>query len=161
VTAGYQFLKQLASKYPIDVKRIVVLGHSAGAQLALALAAHHNSMRAVVSLAGVVNLREAWNLHLSNDAVAAFLGGPPESIPEHYREASPDELDIRCKQLLIHGTDDDTVPVKLSREYVREKQVRREDVSLLEIPKSGHYEIVDPESKAWKQVENAVLALAR
>ena len=57
VTAGFQFLRQLAGKYPIDAKRILVLGHSAGGQLALALAAHHNSMRAVVSLAGVVNLR--------------------------------------------------------------------------------------------------------
>jgi acetyl esterase/lipase len=159
VTSGYQFLKQLASKYPIDVKRIVVLGHSAGGQLALALAAHHNSMRAVVSLAGVVNLREAWNLHLSNDAVAEFLGGPPERVPDHYHEASPIELDIHCKQLLIHGSEDNIVPVKMSREYVKLKQQKKEGVSLLEIPKVGHFEIVDPQSKVWEQVQKAVVGL--
>jgi acetyl esterase/lipase len=159
VTSGYQFLKQLASKYPIDTKRIIVLGHSAGGQLALALAAHHNSMRAVVSLAGVLNLREAWNLHLSTDAVAEFLGGPPERLPDHYHEASPIELDIHCKQLVIHGTEDDIVPVKMSREYVKLKQQKREDVSLLEIPKVGHFEIVDPQSKVWEQVQKAVVAL--
>lgn len=158
VTAGYQFLKQLACKYPIDSKRIIVLGHSAGGELALALAAHHNSMRAVVSFAGVVNLREAWNLHLSNDAVSEFLGGPPERVPDHYREASPAELEIRCKQLLIHGSDDDIVPVKMSRDYVKLKQQRKEDVRLLEIPKSGHFEIVDPASSVWDSVQKSVLS---
>ena len=88
-------MRQLAGKYRVDPKRIIVLGHSAGGQLALALAAHHNSMRAAVALAGVVNLRRAWELHLSNDAVAEFLGGPPERVAEHYHEASPAELDIR------------------------------------------------------------------
>lgn len=158
VTAGYQFLRQLAGKYPIDAKRLIVLGHSAGGQLALALAAHHNSMAAVISLAGVVNLRRAWDLHLSNDAVAEFLGGPPEAVPEHYHEASPAELDISCKQLLIHGAEDDIVPADMSRSYVREKH-SREKVSLLEIPKAGHFEIVDPESKVWPQVQKAISAL--
>lgn len=159
VTAAYQFFKQLADRYPIDVKRVIVLGHSAGGELALALAAHHNSMRAVVSLAGVVNLREAWNLHLSNDAVADFLGGPPERVPDHYREASPADLEIHCKQLLIHGSDDDIVPVKMSRDYAKQKAAKNEDVSLLEIPKSGHFEIVDPQSKMWPEVQKAMVKL--
>jgi acetyl esterase/lipase len=159
VTAGYQFLKQLTTKYPIDAKRIIVLGHSAGGQLALALAAHHNTMRAVVSLAGVLNLRRAWDLHLSNDAVAEFLGGPPERVPDHYHEASPAELDIHCKQLLIHGSEDDIVPVAMSRDYAKQKKQKTEDVNLLEIPKAGHFEIVDPESKVWPQVEKAIPGL--
>jgi acetyl esterase/lipase len=159
VTSGYQFLKQLASRYPIDQNRIIVLGHSAGGQLALALAAHQNSMRAVVSLAGIVNLRRGWELHLSNGAVAEFLGGPPERVPDHYREASPAELDIGCKQLLIHGTDDDIVPVQISRDYARQKQQKKESATLLEIPKAGHFDIVDPDSTVWSKVQKAVLEL--
>src|SRR5579864_7026411 len=100
-------------------------------------------MRAVVSLAGVLNLRRAWELHLSNDAVVEFLGGPPERVPDHYREASPADLDIHCKQLLIHGSHDDIVPVEMSRDYVKLKRQKSEDASLLEIPKAGHFEIVD------------------
>lgn len=161
VTAGYQFLKQLAGKYSIDPKRILVLGHSSGGQLALALAAHHNNMRAVVSLAGVVDLRRAWDLHLSNDAVAEFLGGPPDRVPDHYHEASPAELDIHCKQQLIQGAEDDIVPVQMSRDYTKRKQQKRENVNLLEIPKAGHFEIIDPQSKAWPQVEKVVTALSR
>lgn len=158
VTVGYQFLRQLTGKYPIDIKRVVVLGHSAGGQLALALAAHHNSMAAVASLAGVVDLRRAWNLHLSNDAVAEFLGGPPDRIPDHYHEASPAELDVSCKQLLIHGSEDDIVPVDMSRNYVKQKR-NREKVTLLEIPEARHFEIVDPGSKIWPKVQEAISTL--
>lgn len=158
VTAAYQYLRQLAAKYAIDAKRIFVLGHSAGGELSLALAAHHNSMRAVVALAGVVNLRMAWDLHLSNDAVAEFLGGTPEQVPEHYHEASPAELDIHTRQLLIQGADDDIVPVSMNRDYVRHKQQKHEQVSFLEIPKAGHFEIIDPQSNAWDRVQKAVSA---
>jgi pimeloyl-ACP methyl ester carboxylesterase len=116
-------------------------------------------MRAVVALAGVVNLREAWDLHLSNDAVAEFLGGPPQQVPEHYHEASPAELDIHTRQLLIHGSDDDIVPVSMSRDYVKHKQRKHEHVSLLEIPKAGHFEIIDPKSSAWGEVQKAIVGL--
>ena len=159
VTAGYQFLRQLATKYPIDTKRIIVLGHSAGGQLALALAGHHNSMLAVVSLAGVVDLRRAWDLHLSNDAVAEFLGGDPQHVPEHYHEASPAELDIHCKQFIVHGREDDIVPVQMSRDYAKSKLQKQEVLSFLELPKTGHFEIVDPDSKVWPEVQKAVSAL--
>jgi len=159
VSAGYQYLKQLAARYPIDVKRILVLGHSAGGQLALALAAHHSSILAAVSLAGVVNLERAWELHLSQDAAAEFLGGPPQQVPDHYREASPAELEIHCPQLLVHGSQDDTVPVEMSRDYVREKKKKKEDVTLLEIPNAGHFDLIDPDSKAWPSVRKGILDL--
>lgn len=156
VTAAYQFLRQLAGKYPIDAKRVLVIGHSAGGQLALALAAHHNSMNAAVSLAGVVNLRRAWDLHLSHDAVAEFLGGPPDRVPEHYHEASPAELDIHCRQLVIHGGQDDTVPVEMSSDYVKQKKAKGEDIRFLELSNSGHYELIDPKSAVWPKIVEAI-----
>ena len=165
VSAGYQFLKQLTSRYPIDANRILVLGHSAGGQLVLALGAHHNSMRAVVSLAGIVNLRRAWDLHLSNDAVVEFMRGTPTEVPDHYREADPMQLSIpQAKQWLVHGTVDDTVPVDFSRDYVAAKQKRtgkeKEDAHLLEIAGAGHFDVIDPHSPAWKKIEELVQRLA-
>jgi acetyl esterase/lipase len=159
VTSAYQFLRQLAGKYPIGTKRMLVIGHSAGGQLALALAAHQNSMRAAVSLAGVVDLRRGWELHLSRNAVAEFLSGPPERVTEHYHEASPAALDIHCKQLIVHGLDDDAVPVEMSREYVRQKKVKGENITFLEFPDSGHYELIDPKSAAWPTIVEAIAKL--
>ena len=85
---------QIAQRYKLDFSKLVVVGHSAGGQLALCLAAHEASVKSVVSLAGVVDLQQAWELHLSNNAVVDFLGGEPAHVPEHYREADPMQLKI-------------------------------------------------------------------
>jgi dipeptidyl aminopeptidase/acylaminoacyl peptidase len=140
-------------KVPLfDLKRICIAGHSAGAQLALCLAAHEPGIRSVISLAGVVNLRRAWELHLSNDAVAEFLGGPPDQLPNIYCEASPAELHIQSKQILLHGTNDDSVPYELSSNYLKRKKESGEDVELITFENTGHFELVDPESAVWSSV---------
>ncbi len=80
IRAGYQFLVQNAHKYEFDTRRIVAIGHSAGGQFALCLAAHETGVKAAISLAGVVDLQRAYELHLSNDAVVEFLGGAPRKL---------------------------------------------------------------------------------
>jgi acetyl esterase/lipase len=164
VRAAYNFLVQNAHQYNFEAKKVIVIGHSAGGQLALCLAAHERSVTRVVSLAGVVDLQRAYQLHLSNDAVVEFLRGAPKDVPDHYREADPMQLAIpQAQQWLIHGSSDDIVPVDFSRNYVSAKQKRsgkeKEDVHLLEIAEAGHFDLIDPRSRAWKQVEKTVLQL--
>jgi acetyl esterase/lipase len=164
IRSAYGFLLQNAKEYRIDPRRVVVMGHSAGGQLALCLAAHEPRVTRVVSLAGVVDLERAYQLHLSNDAVVEFLRGMPHDVPDHYREADPMQLSLsQARQWLIHGSADDTVPPAFSRDYVAAKQKRtdqqKEDVNLLEIPGAGHFDLIDPRSSAWKRVEETVLRL--
>jgi acetyl esterase/lipase len=80
IVNGFRFLPQLAQRYNLDSARILVMGHSAGGQLALCLAGHQPSVKRVLSLAGVADLQRAWEEHLSNDAVAEFLGGKPKDV---------------------------------------------------------------------------------
>ena len=145
----------------LDLKHLCVAGHSAGGQLALCLAAHEPSVNAVLSLAGVLDLHRGWELHLSNDAVVEFLGGPPQQVPEHYREASPAEQHIRARQILIHGTADDSVPYDISKNYFETKKKSGENVELITIPEIGHFEIVDPGSKVWGRVKEAFRSLTK
>jgi acetyl esterase/lipase len=160
IRKGFRFLPQIAKRHDLDLARILVMGHSAGGQLALCLAGHEPSVRRVISLAGVVNLQQAWELHLSNDAVVEFLGGKPKDVPEHYHEADPMQLKIaQATQWLIHGAADDVVPPPFSRDYVQEKKKRGEDVHLLEIVTAGHFELLDPHSTAWPKVEGTALHL--
>jgi len=166
IRSAYHFLLQNASRHNLDATRVVVMGHSAGGQLALCLAAHEAGATHVVSLAGVVDLQRAYQLHLSNDAVVEFLRGTPTEVPDHYRKADPMDLSIlQAQQWLIHGSADDVVPPDFSRSYVAAKQKRsgneKEDVHLLEIPGAGHFDVIDPRTLAWKQVEDTVLQLAR
>src|SRR6202050_2774540 len=156
VRAGYQFLLQNARKYEVDVQRIVAIGHSAGGQLGLCLAAHETGVKAVVSLAGVVDLQRAYRLHLSNDAVVEFLGGTPAEGADHYREADPMKLAISARQWLVHGAADDIVPPDFSIDYTSAKHKMKEDARLLQIARAGHFEVVDPGSAAWKDVERVV-----
>jgi Dipeptidyl aminopeptidases/acylaminoacyl-peptidases len=164
VRAAYQYLLQHAAAHRFDTSKVVVMGHSAGGQLALCLAAHEPSVTRVVSLAGVVDLQRACQLHLSNDAVVEFLQGTPSEVPDRYREADPMQLTLpHARQWLIHGAADDIVPPAFSRDYVAAKQKRtgpaKEDVRLLEIAGADHFDLIDPRSGAWKHVERTVLEL--
>lgn len=164
IRSAYQFLVQNAQKHHLDATKFVVMGHSAGGQLTLCLAAHERSVTRVVSLAGVVDLRQAYELHLSNDAVVEFLRGTPTTVPDHYREADPMQLSIPyASQWLILGSADVDVPPTLSRDYVSAKQKRhgnqKEDVHLLEINDADHFDLIDPKSQAWKQVQKTVQEL--
>jgi acetyl esterase/lipase len=158
IRSAYRFVQQ-ESRFHLDLDRLAVMGHSAGGQLALCLAAHETSVRRVISLAGVVDLKKAFALHLSNDAVAEFLGGKPDAVPEHYREADPTELSIlHARQWLIHGQEDDTVPPEFSRDYVIQKKKAGESIELLEIPHASHFELIDPASDAFEKVRSTALA---
>lgn len=151
IRAAFRFIRDSSDHLGIDPKRLVVMGHSAGGQLALCLAAHEVSLRRVISLAGVVNLRKAWKMHLSHDAVAEFLHGKPEDVPEHFGEADPTELSIpQAHQWILHGKDDDTVPPAFSREYAELKKGNGEQIDLMEIANCGHFELLDPRSDAFK-----------
>jgi acetyl esterase/lipase len=160
IRAAYQFLLQGARKYEFDVRRVIVMGHSAGGQLALCLAAHESGAKAVISLAGVVDLQQAYALHLSNDAVVEFLGGTPAEVGDHYREADPMKVAIEARQWLVHGATDDVVPPGFSRNYVSAKQKMKEAVRLVEVAGAGHFDVIDPRSGAWKDVERVAMDAA-
>lgn len=158
IRTAYRYVPQLAKKYSVDLNKVVVMGHSAGGQLALCLAAHEPTIKRVVSLAGLVDLQKAWELHLSNDAVVAFLGGTPSEVHEHYAEADPMRLTIprSTTQWLIHGAGDDIVPSYFSRNYAQTKQTAGADGHYLEISTAGHFDLIDPRSRAWPKVEDTV-----
>lgn len=162
VRAAYRYLTQRMPELGLGFAPAVIVGHSAGGQLALCLAAHEKSIGKCVSLAGVLDLHRAWQLHLSNDAVVEYLGGTPDQVPEHYREASPMELSIPgARQVIVHGLDDEVVPVALSRDYAHAKKKLGEQVEFVAIPKANHFDLIDPSSKPFATVAEAVLRLAR
>jgi pimeloyl-ACP methyl ester carboxylesterase len=100
-----------------------------------------------VSQAGVTDLAEAARLGLSAGVVHELL--PAEAYPL----ASPAELlPLGVPQLLVHGEDDDTVPVELSRGYHAAAVAAGDRVDLVTLPDVGHYEHLDPSSPAWRTV---------
>jgi acetyl esterase/lipase len=158
VRMAYRFLRQKGNDHGLEIGETVVIGHSAGSQLALCLAAHEPDVNAVVSLAGVVDLQRAYTLHLSNNAVVEFLGGTPAEVADHYQEADPMKLKIEARQWMVHGSKDDIVPPLFSRDYVEAKRKAKENAELVAIPDAGHFELVDPRSAACEEVQRSVTA---
>jgi acetyl esterase/lipase len=163
VVRGAEYLRTLAQRYPLDLTRVVAIGHSAGGQLALWLAAQHKiPLRGVVSLAGVADLRRAWELGLSRGVVAELLGATPQEQPARYHQASPIELlPLGVPERLLHGTTDDVVPIELSRRFQAAAAAAGDDARLIEVPGAGHFDLIDPRTHAWAQVEAAVLDLLK
>jgi acetyl esterase/lipase len=174
VAAGLAKLFTVAPEHRIDPGRVVVMGHSAGGHLALwsaglsrvpAVSPIHSeqlSMLGAVSLAGAVDLREAWRLRLSGGVVRELLGGTPEQVPERYAAASPAELiPLGVRQLLIHGADDDIVPLSISEGYREVATESGDDIALLALPNTDHFAVIDPDSAAWPGILSAVLPLFR
>lgn len=163
-------LRDLAAPYNLDLSRVITLGHSAGGHLALWLAARHRlavgdplytpdplPLRGVVSLAGVADLRHAWELALSRNAAEELLGGSPTHLPQRYATASPIEmLPLHVPQHLIHGADDDLVPLSISQRYHDAAHAAGDVVTLTTLPNTGHFEPIAPHSHAWPKVLAAV-----
>jgi acetyl esterase/lipase len=125
---------------------LVAIGHSAGGQLAL-WAGARGLVTHAVSQAGVTDLAEAARLGLSGGVVYELL--PPDAYPR----ASPAELlPLGVPQLLVHGEDDYTVPVGLSRAYHAAAVAAGDRADLVTLPAVGHYEHLDPSSAAWRAV---------
>lgn len=173
VARAVDHVRELAHTYELDLDRVISLGFSAGGHLALWAAARHRiptsdprhsdislPLRAAVSLAGVCDLRQAWELRLSNRIVETFMGGSPAAVPERYAAASPADLvPLGVRQVLVHGTADENVPFAISRDYCAAAQARGDAVTLLALPGTRHFELIDPHSREWPQITEAVLPL--
>ena len=178
VAAGYDFLPTLARAYPLDLTRVVVAGHSAGGQLAFWLAGSHHlpetgplsslrtaaPMRAVVALAGAVDLRLTIDLAgwftFAHDKqmVLDLMGAAPADAPGRYRAANPGELlPLNVPQFLLQGTEDDQIPPQLPARWVDRAHRLGETATLDIIRGADHFDIVDPQSKARPRVRAAIL----
>jgi acetyl esterase/lipase len=136
--------RELGSK-----KKVIVIGHSAGGHLALRLAADEPHLSGVIALAPVAVLRTAYDLKLSDGAVAEFLGGTPDEIPEIYEAACPSRHAASVQRILLHGSVDEIVPLSISREFDIARQQDPGTVWFMKLDECDHFDLIDPESRAW------------
>jgi acetyl esterase/lipase len=175
VAAGADHLRSLAKTYPLDLGRVLAVGHSAGGHLALWLAARRRIAdrepfrtdreplvpRAVLALAPAPDLAYLQERQVCEGVVEKLLGGSPAAYPERYRMSSPAELvPLNVKQILVVGRHDrNWAPV--GRRYFERARAAGDDVRWIEAPDSGHFEVIDPESSTWPLVRDAALELIK
>ncbi|MBS1829119.1 MAG: alpha/beta hydrolase [Acidobacteria bacterium] len=158
VAKAVDFLAGIAVKKQLDLSRVAVVGHSAGGHLALWVAGRKEGkvkVGKVVSLAGVSDLRMLYERKLGNGVALELMGCRPEECPLQYREASPAErLPLAAKVVMVHGDRDDIVPIEMSEAFVKKMGA---GARLVKLEGAGHFDMVDPRTRAWKQVEELLV----
>lgn len=147
--------RQHLARMRVQLSRTVVIGHSAGGQLALWLAGNDPGIDVAVGLAAVADLREAARLELGQSAVQEFLGGEPDVLSGVYDDADPVTIlaGSRCRAdvVLVHGELDEVVPIEISEGLARV----RPSVRLVRLSDMEHFGLIDPLGAAWPVVLTA------
>jgi acetyl esterase/lipase len=167
VAAGVDLLGELDA--PLDLERVLAIGHSAGAQLALWATARPTLptdapgadprviIRGAVSQAGVLDLTLAAGLNPSASPTRALLGDPTANF-ERYVLASPRErLPLGVPQLVLHGDRDDTVSMRIATSYAAAARAAGDACELLVLSHTGHFEHIDAGSEAWHVARDRLL----
>ncbi|BEV70818.1 MULTISPECIES: S9 family peptidase [unclassified Paludibacterium] len=157
VRAGLDALADLVGQgVVLDLHRVLLVGHSAGGHLALWAAARHDGPvrpLAVAGLAPVTDLRRCHEFVREPEVLRTLLGGTPTSQAERYRQASPvDCLPLGVPQLILHGSEDEAVPLVWSQDYVRLALQAGDAAQLTVIEGMDHMRFLDPASEAHQQL---------
>ena len=179
VAMGLDHLRAIAPQYGLDLRRVVVSGHSAGGHLALWAAGRdrlpRNSplrtadplkVRGVVSLAGIADLE-------SYRASGPDACGGPETIDglvdaahaarrDLYADTSPPEiLPLGVRQVVVSGALDPIVPARFGQEYAAAAAAKSDRAVHVELTGAGHFELIDPTSAIWPRIAAAFADLSR
>jgi acetyl esterase/lipase len=156
-----EHLLALAPVYRLDLGRVAVVGHSAGAQLALWAAARGRraSVHPVlaVGLAAIADLAAARADGIGGGSVGRLLDDGPADPQNALADASPRaRVPIGVPQLLAHAVDDGVVPVSQTTRYAEAARAAGDEVSVLELDTGGHFDLIDPATPAWSAVAAAM-----
>jgi acetyl esterase/lipase len=133
----------------LDPARMALIGHSAGAQLALWATTRVRAVCAV-SLAGMIDLRACHDLGTCDAAADEFLGGGPDAVPERYAAASPAErVPLGVPQVLVHGSADTHVQPSITDRYAERARAAGDVLTILRPDRVDHFDVIEPSSPVW------------
>jgi acetyl esterase/lipase len=148
VIAVLNYLKAHADSLHLDPHRFVLIGRSAGGELALLVAytQHDPSIRGVVSFYGPTDMHWSWAnpgnplVIDTHDIFRAYLGGSPQEFPANYDAASPIRfVDASIPPtLLIHGGRDELVSPRQSERLAERLAKAGVPHFLLRLPWATH-----------------------
>jgi acetyl esterase/lipase len=173
IGAAADHLGVVAKSYPLDLDRLVVVGHSAGGHLALWLAGRRRirpesplyradaiEIKGVVDLAGPPDLRAGLafcDLAGGKGTIAELIDAEKRGFNEAVKDTSPAELlPLGLPQALVFGIYDGIMPAYLGYLYRATAAARGEAVELILVPETGHMELIAPWTPAWSYCLRAI-----
>jgi acetyl esterase/lipase len=175
VAAAIDRLRMLAKTYPLDLGHVEVAGHSSGGHLALWAAArgrlpkssvlhrgHPLAIARVVSLAGIGDLNAYRQFghgacgepQVIDRLVATATRGPWDN----FSDTSPAALlPLGVPQAVVSGALDQIVPWPFGRTYAARAAALGDTVREVTIDGAGHFDLIDPHSKAFETVRTIIM----
>jgi acetyl esterase/lipase len=169
--AAVDHLRRLSERFPLDLKRISVVGHSAGAHAALWIAARERltakdelgvanplGVESVFAIDGPADLEAFVGFDAKicgRSVIAPFMGGTPAERPDRYAQGSPARmLPFSARQFLIS-----TVVLRPSEalDYAKKAASSGNRIQVLHID-TGHFEVIAPGRVEWASIEGLILA---
>lgn len=161
VAAALDFVPQVQQAIPaLDTRNAVVVGHSAGGQLAMWAGTRHKldsteiganpkfRPTSVVSLAGPLDMRLA--VKMGDDRIVTALGGTPAQVPDRYTSVDPiQNIDPQTPTIAMVGNRDHVVPAVLSESYVKAAKAAGGTAHVAIIDGADHVTIVNPSAPTF------------
>lgn len=134
--------------------KVYVVGHSAGGHLALLATQTFNQSEDIKKLKGVIGLaaitdisRYAEGSNSCQSATTQFMNGTVQALPEAYKDATPTQTRSDVPVLLMHGDNDNIVPLHHASHFGERKIV---------VAKGGHFDWLHPESASFHTLLNVL-----
>jgi acetyl esterase/lipase len=184
--AAADSLARHAASHKLDIEPLVAVGHSAGGHLALWLAARravhrrpgplipHGSpvlatdplpIDTVVSLGGLPDLELAATPPGSGcgtEVIEKLVGPPTLSSRNVYADTSVPRLaPLGIRQVLINGLQDRIIPTAYAEDYAAKMRSAGDAVKVRMIDRTGHVELIAPETEAWAATVEEIRAALR
>jgi len=129
----------------LTTQHVLVVGHSAGAQLAIhAALTGPLSPTGVVCVSGLLDLEAASTSDLGGGLVTRFatdISVSPSRLPAPTAPVA-----------LVHGSDDHVVPPEQSERYATHLRTKGVEPRVSVVPDTGHFEVLAPDSRVWEAV---------
>ena len=154
VAAGIDMLATLGA--PLDLDRVVAIGHSAGGHMALWAAAREAPevrIAGAVGQAAIADLEHGHRIGAGDGAIDRLMRGSPARRPDEYMAASTSaRLPFGVPQLLVHGERDVAVPAEMSVRHAKIARAAGDPIELVLRSADDHFVHLDPSSGAWQAV---------
>jgi acetyl esterase/lipase len=159
-------LRFLAKTEPLDLKRVIAVGHSAGGHAAVWLAARPQlsgklrgenpvPIKAVVDIDGPADLASFIPVQKQicggRAVIDQLMGGTPETQADRFKDGDPARrLPLHTAQLLVASTV--LLPAEADA-YAARARAAGDRVEVLKLENAGHFDPVAPGTPAWAKVE--------
>ena len=177
---GVDYLQQLAASEPLDLKRVVLVGHSAGGQLALWDTARGHlprgsaligqPRRSPLAVRGVVTLAGIDDLQAYHDSGIMACGGPDTidrlidsaQRADPYADTSPLALlPLGVPQIIVSGDADPVVPRRFGDAYVNAAVKAGDHAQAIDFQDADQFKLIDPASTNWARTKELIFVLLK